>query len=57
MKRYIDPDKTLWSSLTERVMVDDALIEERVKSILERGREQGDKALCELAFEMDEVDL
>jgi len=57
MKRYIDPDKTLWSSLTERVMVDDALIEERVKSILERVREQGDKALCELTFEIDKVDL
>lgn len=57
MKRYIDPDKALWAELTERVMTDDAVIEGRVESILERVREDGDKALVELAFEIDKVDL
>ena len=57
MKRYIDPDKTLWSELTERVTTDDAVIEGRVSAILERVRKDGDKALAELAFEIDKVDL
>lgn len=57
MKRYIDPDKTLWSELTERVTTDDAVIEGRVSAILERVRKDGDKALAELALEIDKVDL
>ena len=57
MKKYINPSKTLWPQLTERVTVDDAVIEERVKSILERVRTEGDKALKELSSEIDKVDL
>ena len=57
MKRYIDPDKTLWPVLTERVMTDDIVIEARVKSILERVRRDRNKALVELAYEIDKVDL
>lgn len=57
MKRYIDPDKSLWQELTARVMVDDAVIEGRVASILERVRKEGDKALTDLASEIDKVDL
>lgn len=57
MKRYIDPDKSLWQELTARVMVDDAVIEGRVASILERVRKDGDTALIDLASEIDKVDL
>lgn len=57
MKKYINPSKTLWPQLTERVTADDAVIEERVKSILERVRTEGDKALKELSSEIDKVDL
>lgn len=57
MKRYIEPDKSLWPSLTERVMTDDVVIEERVMAILERVRRDGDKALAGLASEIDGVDL
>ena len=57
MKRYIDPDKSLWQELSARVMVDDAVIEGRVASILERVRKDGDKALIDLASEIDKVDL
>ena len=57
MKRYNNPDKTLWSALTERVTADDAVIESRVLAILERVRTQGDKALAELSLEIDKVDL
>lgn len=57
MKKYINPSKTLWPQLTERVTADDAVIEERVKSILEHVRAEGDKALKELSSEIDKVDL
>lgn len=57
MKLYNNPDKALWPQLTERVTADDAVIEERVKAILERVRAEGDKALKELTEEIDKVDL
>ena len=57
MKRYIDPDRTLWPELTERATADDALIEGRVAGIIERVRCEGDKALIALSAEIDSVDL
>ena len=57
MKRYIDPDKSLWPALTERVVTDDAMIEARVNAILERVQKDADKALCELTYEIDKVDI
>lgn len=57
MKRYFDPDVALWPGLTERVTSDDAVIEARVQAILERVGNDGDKALAELAYEIDKVDL
>ena len=57
MKRYINPDRGLWDALTERAMTDDAVIEERVVGIIARVRENGDKALMELAAEIDSVEL
>lgn len=57
MKLYNNPDKALWPQLTERVTADDAVIEARVKAILERVRTEGDKALKELTEEIDKVDL
>lgn len=57
MKIYLEPQKTLWPELTERVMTDDAVIEERVRAILDRVRKEGDKALKQLASEIDGVDL
>lgn len=57
MKIYIDPDKTIWPELTERVTADDAVIAQRVEAILTRVREKGDQALLELAYEIDKADL
>ena len=57
MKLYNNPDKALWPQLTERVTSDDAVIEARVQAILERVGNDGDKALTELAYEIDKVDL
>jgi histidinol dehydrogenase len=57
MKRYIEPEKSLWNALTERVVADDAVIEERVLSILSSVRAEGDGALVALSAEIDRVDL
>ena len=57
MELYNNPDKSLWSELTERVTSDDAVIESRVSAILERVSKDGDKALVEIASEIDKVDL
>lgn len=57
MKRYDNPDRSLWPALTERVTTDDAVIEYRVQAILERVRTYGDRALAELSLEIDKVDL
>ena len=57
MKRYDNPDRSLWPALTERVTTDDAVIESRVQAILERVRTYGDRALAELSLEIDKVDL
>ena len=57
MKIYIDPEKAIWPELTERVTADDAVIAQRVEAILSNVRENGDKALIDLTFEIDKVDL
>ena len=57
MELYNNPDKALWPALVERVTSDDAVIEARVQTILERVRKDGDKALVEIASEIDKVDL
>lgn len=57
MKRYIDPERSLWPKLTERATTDDALIEERVAGIISRVCSDGDKALIALSDEIDSVDL
>jgi uncharacterized alkaline shock family protein YloU len=57
MKLYNNPNKALWPQLTERVTSDDAVIEARVLTILEHVRKDGDKALAEIAAEIDKVDL
>ena len=57
MKKYINPEKSLWPQLTERVTADDAVIEARVAAIIDRVRADGDKALKELSAEIDKVDM
>lgn len=57
MKTYINPDKSVWPQLTQRVVSDDAVIEGRVASILQRVREGGDEALVAIAAEIDKVRL
>ena len=47
----------MWPELTERVMLDDAVIAQRVESILSIVKMNGDKALIDLALGIDKVDL
>lgn len=57
IKRYINPSQAEWPALCERVVADDAVIAGRVDAIIERVRRDGDKAIRELASEIDGVQL
>ena len=55
--RYINPAKEEWAKLCERMVADDAVIAGRVDAIIERVKRDGDKAVRELAQEIDGVEL
>ena len=57
MNIYVNPSREQWSPLCRRAEQDNSLIAERVEAIVERVREQGDKALFALAEEIDGVTL
>lgn len=57
MIRYVDPDRSIWRMLWERVCSDDKVIEERVSRIIDLVREKGDEALAALSLEIDGTDI
>lgn len=57
IKRYINPSREEWKALCSRVVSDDAVISGRVQAIIERVQRDGDKAIRELAAEIDGVEL
>lgn len=57
MNIYVNPSREQWPELCRRAEQDNSLIAERVVAIVERVREQGDKALFALAEEIDGVTL
>ena len=57
IKRYINPARSEWGALCERVVTDDAVIAARVDAIIERVKRGGDKAVFDLAREIDGVEL
>ncbi len=57
MKKYINPDRSEWGALVKRVSVNDDVIAGRVEAILARVGQDGDKAIRELAREIDGVEL
>lgn len=57
MNIYNNPDKSQWSSLCTRMVTNNDKIASIVEGILDRVRKDGDKALVELALEIDKVDL
>jgi len=54
---YENPPRRQWSELQQRNSSDDDRISERVGEIIDRVREEGDRALFELARQIDGVEL
>ena len=57
MRIYENPPRHQWSELQQRNSSDDDRISERVGEIIGRVREEGDRALFELARQIDGVEL
>ena len=57
MNIYQNPAPQQWSELCRRAEQDNSLIAERVEVIVERVAKEGDKALYELAEQIDGVKL
>lgn len=53
MNTIINPDRCLWSSLCERPSDNNSALRERVEKIISRVEKEGDKAIRELALEID----
>jgi len=57
MKTYITPHKDEWASICFRPSSSDEALEENVLQILERVKQEGDKALLNYALQFDRVKL
>ena len=57
MNIYLNPAPEQWQELCRRAEQDNSLIAERVETIVERVREQGDEAIKALAEQIDGVCL
>lgn len=57
IKVYNNPSKELWDDLTSRTTSDDAVVLQRVHSILSDVRARGDEAIKELSLKIDGVEL
>ena len=53
LQTHISPDKNIWPALMLRATDDDTVIEQRVRTILERIRQGGDEALRAITTEID----
>ena len=53
LQTYITPDKKNWPSLMQRATDEDSIIENRVRTILDRVRQGGDEALRAITTEID----
>ena len=53
LQTHISPDKNTWPALMLRATDDDTVIEQRVRTILERIRQGGDEALRAITTEID----
>lgn len=57
MKKYIEPQRTIWNQIVKRPSQDNLVIERRVSQIVTRVRTDGNRALYELTQEIDKVSL
>ena len=53
MELFINPARDRWEALCRRPASDNPVVRQRVESILQRVREQGDEALRALSLEID----
>ena len=53
METLINPSRSSWAALCQRPMADDPVVTERVKAILARVKNNGDRALRELSQEIE----
>ena len=53
MKTYVNTPRSEWAALVARSLPDDTAIEDRVRGILARVKEGGDKALRDITIEID----
>lgn len=57
MNTYTNPSPQTWAELCTRPSSDNPAVRERVEKIIERVREGGDKALKEIALEIDHAEM
>ena len=57
MKLYKYPDKEQWSKLVKRPVIESACLEKKVKKILAKVKQNGDKAIRKYAKEFDGIKL
>lgn len=57
MNTYINPAPRTWNELCMRPSSDNPVVRERVVKIIERVRQGGDKALREIALEIDKAEI
>src|SRR5262245_11041530 len=57
MKKIINPDRNNWQSLLRRPVIDQSLLLDKVKAILNDVRDNGDEALRKYSLQFDKVDI
>ena len=57
MKPFLYPPKETWDDLCKRPVMDMSSLDNTVKSIIDRVRSEGDKALREYTLKFDKVSL
>ena len=57
MKTYINPEKTTWPEILKRPLFDVSVLHEKVQTILNEIKSDGDKALKKFTFQFDRIHL
>ena len=57
MKTYINPEKTTWPEILKRPLFDVSVLHEKVQTILNEIKSDGDKALKKFTFQFDGIHL
>src|SRR6476646_5710301 len=57
MKTFINPDKKTWGQLLQRPVIDQSLLADNVKVILNDVRANGDEAVKKYSLQFDSADI